>query len=230
MLLLLDIDGTLLAGATDAHRDALYAALLEVHGIDARKTGRPMSPAGRTDGEISRAILLAAGVSARRIDELAADVRDACGRAYAQLQTADLSHTVLPGVRELLAWLAQRDDVVLGLVTGNYEAVARVKLKHAGIAKYFPTGQGAFGSDDDDRAALPAIARRRAGHVGHPYPRAETIVIGDTPRDIACARADELRCIAVTTGPFGADQLTEADAVVADAFALRDELTQLLER
>lgn len=228
MLLLLDIDGTLLAGATDAHRDALNAALLEVHGIDARKAGRPIAPAGRTDGEISRAILLAAGVSARRIDELADDVRDACGRAYASLLTADLSHTVLPGVRELLESLGDRDDVVLGLVTGNYESVARLKLKHAGIAKYFPTGQGAFGSDDEDRVALPAIARRRAGTRGHPYPRKETIVIGDTPRDIACARADQLRCLAVTTGPFDAEQLSGADAVVPDAFALRAELERLL--
>ncbi len=228
MLLLLDIDGTLLAGATDAHRDALHAALFEVHGIDARKAGRPIAPAGRTDGEISRAILLAAGVSARRIDELAADVRDACGRAYAQLLIGDLSHTVLPGVRELLESLARRDDVVLGLVTGNYESVARLKLKHAGIAKYFTSGQGAFGSDDEDRAALPAIARRRAGSRGHPYPRKDTVVIGDTPRDIACARADELRCIAVTTGPYKATELRDADVVVPDALALRAELEKLL--
>ncbi len=229
MLVLLDIDGTLLGGATDAHRDALHAALLEVHGIDARKAGRPIAPAGRTDGEIARVILLTIGVSARRIDDLAPDVRDACGRAYAELLTADLSQTVLPGVHELLEWLAQRDDVVLGLLTGNYESVARLKLRHAGIAKYFPTGQGAFGSDDEDRAALPAIARRRAGHTGHPYPRGDTLVIGDTPRDIACAHADDVRCIAVATGPFRTDQLQDADAVVPDAFALRAELRQLLE-
>jgi phosphoglycolate phosphatase len=229
VLLLLDIDGTLLGGATDAHREALHAALLEVHGIDARKAGRPIAPAGRTDAEIARAILLTAGVSARRIDELASDVMDACGRTYARLCTGDLSHTVLPGVRELLECLQQRADVVLGLLTGNYEAVARVKLKHAGIARYFPSGQGAFGSDDEDRAALPAIARRRAGRVGHPYPRADTIVVGDTPRDIACARADDVGCIAVATGPFAADELRDADAVVPDAFALRTELERRLE-
>ncbi len=68
------------------------------------------------------------------------------------------------------------------------------------------------------------MARRRAGGV----PPEQAIVIGDTPRDIACARADGARCIAVTTGPYGADELTAADAVAQDAMALRSVLTQLL--
>lgn len=224
MLLLFDIDGTLVAGATDAHRDALYAALLEVHGVDARTARRPMSPAGRTDAEISRALLLDAGVPARRIDERADAVREECSRAYARLCTDDLSRTVLPGVRELLDWLSSRDDIVLGLLTGNYEAVARLKLAKAGIGGYFPSGQGAFGSDAEDRAALPAIARRRAGSLGTPYPRAMTVVIGDTPRDIACAHADDVRCIAVTTGPYTAEALTSADMVVSDAAELHAAL------
>src|SRR5512142_2227160 len=193
MLLLFDIDGTLLWGATDAHRDALHAALLEVHGVDASNARRPIAPAGRTDAEIARALLLDAGISAKRIDERADEVREVCCREHARRCTEDLSHTVLPGVRGLLDWLSARDDVLLGLLTGNYEAVARVKLAQAGIGRYFPSGQGAFGSDAEDRAALPAIARRRAGTTGTPYPPALTIVIGDTPRDIACARADELQ-------------------------------------
>jgi phosphoglycolate phosphatase-like HAD superfamily hydrolase len=224
MLLLFDIDGTLVAGATDAHRDALHAALLEVHGVDARVVPRTLSPAGRTDGEIARAILLCAGVSADRIDDRLDDVREECCRAYARLCTADLSHTVVAGVPELLEWLAGRDGVKLGLLTGNYEPVARLKLLRAGLGRYFPLGQGAFGSDAEDRAALPAIARRRAGLNGIPCPREHTIVIGDTPRDIACARADGVRCVAVTTGPYGADDLIGADAVVGDAAGLRNAL------
>ena len=224
MLLLFDIDGTLVAGATDAHRDALLAALLEVHGVDARNARRPLSPAGRTDGEIARSLLLDAGVSASRIDERADAVRDACGRIYAQLCTEDLSHTVLPGVRELLNWLSERDDVLLGLLTGNYEAVARLKLARTGLGGYFRSVQGAFGSDAEDRAALPAIARRRAGTLGVPYPRAMTLVIGDTPRDIACAQADQVQCIAVATGPYAADALTAADVVVGDARELQAAL------
>lgn len=228
VLLLFDIDGTLLSGATDAHRDALHLALKEVHGVDAAAVGRSLHPAGRTDGEIARSILVDAGVSAERIDERADLVREACCRAHAELCTEDLSHTVLPGIRELLDWLSERPEAKLALVTGNYEPVARLKLERAGIGRYFLAGQGAFGSDAEDRAALPELARRRAGQGGIPYARADTLVIGDTPRDIACARADGVRCIAVATGPFGVDELGDADAVAHDARELAGLLRERL--
>ena len=116
----------------------------------------------------------------------------------------------------------------LALVTGNYEPVARLKLKRAGLGRYFPAGQGAFGSDAEDRAALPGIARRRAGTAGVSFSRHQTIVIGDTPRDIACARADGVRCFAVATGPFGAEELRDADGVAADAHGLRKVIADVL--
>jgi phosphoglycolate phosphatase len=227
LLLLFDIDGTLLLGATDAHRDALQEALREVHGIDARQA-TVVAPAGRTDGDIARSILLDAGISAERIDERAHDVKDECCLRYSQLCPSDLSRTVLPGVRELLERLSGRDGVILALLTGNYEPVARLKLERAGIGHYFPSGLGAFGSDSEDRAALPAIARGRAGGRGRPYPREETVVIGDTPRDIACARADGIRCVAVATGSYGVGELDQADWIVDDAPALTELLARLL--
>ncbi len=223
MLVLFDIDGTLVAGATEAHSAALDRAIQEVHRVDPRGVRKAIAPAGRTDGEIARLILLDLGVSARRIDELAVEVRDACCRVYAEICPPDLSAHVVPGIPDVLAWLSDRDGVELGLLTGNYEPVARLKLRRAGIGKWFSGGRGAFGSDSEDRAALPAIARRRAGHVS----RQDTIVIGDTPRDIACARADGVRCVAVTTGPYAADQLTGADAVATDVPDLRAKLTGL---
>jgi phosphoglycolate phosphatase len=229
LLLLFDIDGTLLSGATAAHRDAMHEALEEVHGIrPTNRALRAISPAGRTDPEIARAILLDAGVSAERIDERADAVREQCCRAYARLCPADLSEFVLPGVGAMLDSLSGRDDVIPALLTGNYEAVARLKLARAGIGGYFKSGQGAFGSDADDRISLPPIARRRAGTLGYPHPPGETIVIGDTPRDIACAAADGARCFAVATGPYGADELTQADAVFANASELAAELTGAL--
>ena len=124
----------------------------------------------------------------------------------------------------MLADLADRPGVRLSLVTGNLEAVARMKLDRAGLARYFPAGQGGFGSDSEDRSELPAIARRRAGDGERPYPRARTVVVGDTPNDIACARADGVRCVAVTTGPYGADELRRADAVIAGL----DELAPMI--
>jgi phosphoglycolate phosphatase len=224
VLLLFDIDGTLVVSAGKAHTEALADAIREVHGVDPRNLRERIGPAGRTDGEIARLILLALGVSARRIDERADDVREACCRIYAQTCPPDLSDRVVPGIPELLAWLDGRDDVQLALLTGNYEPVARLKLARAGIGKWFSSGQGAFGSDSEDRAALPAIARRRAAQDGLPFPREQTIVIGDTPRDIACARADAVRCVAVATGQYGADELVGADAVARDAGELREAL------
>jgi phosphoglycolate phosphatase len=213
VLLLFDIDGTLLAGASREHALALREALREVHGLRPDFQAKGLSAAGRTDGEIARLLLIAAGVDARRIDERADDVRAATCAAYAHGCPADLSHTVVPGIPELLRRLAGDDRVRLSLVTGNFEPVARLKLTRAGLGRWFARGQGGFGSDSEDRAALPAIARRRAGAGGVSFPRGATIVIGDTPRDIACARADEVRCVAVTTGRYGADELGDADAV-----------------
>ena len=126
---------------------------------------------------------------------------------------------VSDGIAELLAELAGLPDRFrLSLLTGNFEPVARRKLESAGIGSYFPPGQGAFGSDAEDRDQLPAIARGRAADAdgGAPWPRERTLIIGDTPRDVAAARADGLRCVAVATGPFSVAELAEADFVAAD--------------
>jgi phosphoglycolate phosphatase len=225
-LLLFDIDGTLRKGATRAHAAALRQALIAVHHVNPDAAGIRVSAAGRTDGEIARAILLDAGVSAERIDERADAVCEATCRIFAETCDADLTPFLIDGIPQLLEWLAALDGVRLALVTGNYEPVARLKLKRAGIGHRFAPGQGGFGSDSEDRLALPPIARRRAGSgPGHPHPRERTIVIGDTPRDIACAHADELRCVAVATGPYAAEQLAAADVVVAAPDALREALS-----
>jgi phosphoglycolate phosphatase-like HAD superfamily hydrolase len=223
VLLLFDIDGTLLSGATKAHSQSLDRAIREVHRVDPRDLRTQISPAGRTDGEIARLILLDLGVSAWRIDELADSVRETCWRIYAEICPPDLSDHVVPGIPATLSWLDGRDGVTLGLVTGNFEPIARLKLKRAGIGRWFAGGPGGFGSDSEDRAVLPTIARRRAGKVA----RDNAIVIGDTPRDIACARADGVRCVAVTTGQYGPDELAGADAVARDAAELRASLEQL---
>ncbi len=217
MLLLFDIDGTLLQRAADAHRDAIHEALRVVHGVrdPARRTGHEV--AGRTDAEIARGLLVAAGVAARSIDERADDVRIAACEAYARLCPDDLSAHVTPGIAAVLEQIEERGRDRLALVTGNYEAIARMKLRAAGIGAYFPSGQGGFGSDHEQRAELPRIARGRAGDGDASWPRERTIVIGDTPRDIACARADGVRVFAVATGPYRPENLTDADAVARDA-------------
>ena len=150
-------------------------------------------------------------------------MREACCRIYAQICPPDLSAHVVPGIPDVLAWLGERDGVELGLLTGNYEPVARLKLRRAGIGKWF-SGGGARSAPIPRTA--PRCRRSRVGGRGMSA-RQDTIVIGDTPRDIACARADGVRCVAVTTGPYAADQLTGADAVATDVPELRAKLTGL---
>jgi phosphoglycolate phosphatase-like HAD superfamily hydrolase len=214
LLLLFDIDGTLLLKASLEHVAAMHAALRDVHGITAPQR---VEAAGRTDVEIARNICLLADVPAAEFDRRLDDLVEAVSANYAELVPDSLSERVAPGVPELLAALGEREDARLSLVTGNIEPVARLKLRAAGIGGHFPAGQGGFGSDHEDRTLLPPIARRRAGENGRPYPRERTLIIGDTPRDIACAHADGVRCIAVTTGPYPAEELREADVVVSGA-------------
>jgi phosphoglycolate phosphatase-like HAD superfamily hydrolase len=227
MLLLFDIDGTLLREGATTVGQAMSMALKQVHGVETGEIRTRIETSGRTHGEIARAILLDAGIPAHRIDALAGELRDRCCELSAHRMPDDLSGAVLPGVRELLDWLAGRGDVTLGLLTGNYEAIAELKLTRAGLGEFFAPAVGAFGSDAEDRTALPAIARRRAGIGGSPHPREHTIVIGDTPSDIACARADAVRCVAVATGAFGVEALRDADAVVRDARELPPVLQAL---
>jgi phosphoglycolate phosphatase len=189
-----------------------------VHGLPVLD-GRPVEAAGRTDGAIMRELLVAAGVDEAAVDACAEDVWTRAVAAYDRLCPPDLSDKLAPGVPELLAALARRpDEFRLSLVTGNLEPVARLKLARAGIGHHFPAGQGGFGSDHESRAELPPVARARASDP--PWPRERTVVIGDTPRDIACARADGVRVAAVGTGPFAVEALADADAVVDDARAL----------
>jgi phosphoglycolate phosphatase len=225
VLLLFDIDGTLLQHASGEHAAAIHQAIMDVHGVDSRAAHRPTPEmAGRTDGEIARIMLTSADVASEQIDARADAVAQRACELFVDLCPADLSAKVVPGMDSVLGWLSEQDDVVLALVTGNYEPIARLKLKRAGIGHYFGPGQGGFGSDAEDRASLPTVARRRPGGV----PPDQAIVIGDTPRDIACARADGARCVAVSTGPYGAEELSAADGVAEDAVALRSLLTQLL--
>jgi phosphoglycolate phosphatase-like HAD superfamily hydrolase len=219
LLLLFDIDGTMLLKASAEHVASIHAALREVHGI-ADPAAAGVAAAGRTDGEITRQILVRNGVGAERIDARAADVRDVTCEEFGHRCPPDLRDRVAPGIAELLDELAGRDDVLSALLTGNFEPIARLKLERAGLGHHFADGQGAFGSDHEDRAALPPIARHRAAVNGRPHPRERTVVIGDTPADVACARADGVRCLAVASGPYPAEDLRGADGVAADGVEL----------
>jgi phosphoglycolate phosphatase-like HAD superfamily hydrolase len=213
VLVLFDIDGTLLLRSSAEHAAALREALAVVYGVDATQK---VHAAGRTDTAIARDLAALGGVDAEAFEAGLEQFRELTAALFAQRCPPSLADRVAPGMGELLEALAARGDVRCSLVTGNYEVIARLKLERAGIGHHFPLGQGGFGSDAESRDELPPIARARAGA----YPRERTIVVGDTPLDVACARADGLRVLAVATGPHPASELVVADAVAADGWAL----------
>jgi len=228
VLLLFDIDGTLLIRGAREHAMALHDAIEEVWRVDLREVR--VETGGRTDPDIAREILTAGGVDARAIDDALPAFQEALVARYAQLVPDDLSQRLAPGAIDALGSLHADPRMRLSLVTGNVEGVARLKLRAAGIGAYFDAGQGGFGSDSPDRADLPPVARARAGSASGaeaPWPRERTVVIGDTPRDIACARADGVRVVAVPTGPFAAEDLAGADALIGSLHELRDALAAL---
>ena len=120
---------------------------------------------------------------------------------------------VLPGVRSLLEVLSLRTDAFLALLTGNFEQGARIKLEYFDLWRYFRCG--AFGDDAPDRNGLlpKALAAIRACGGPDALP-SETVVVGDTPLDVACAAASGARSIAVATGGYDVDALRAAGADV----------------
>jgi phosphoglycolate phosphatase-like HAD superfamily hydrolase len=213
-LVLFDIDGTIL-WTDGAGRRAVFGALEEQFGAVLPGDHRFD---GKTDPQIVRELLRHGGVSDAEIDARLDQVLD---RYYSllrvELDGADHREHVFPGVHELLEELEGRDDVVLGLLTGNIEAGARAKLTAVGIAPHrFVVG--AFGSDHHDRPELPEIARQRAERtLGHPIAGRDVVVIGDTPADMACGVGIGARAIGVATGRYSVDELRACDAAAVFA-------------
>jgi phosphoglycolate phosphatase len=211
--LLFDIDGTLVLTGGAGSR-AMTAAFRELFAIDDAFRGIPMP--GRTD-----AWILADAAALHRIPAdsptLARFPEVYLRHLAIELAKPGPRKGVMPGVRPLLDALASRDDVYLALLTGNYEAAARAKLEHFDLWQYFACG--AFGDAAPDRNGLLPKAISRVAACGGPsvLPH-NTIVIGDTPLDVACAAAGGARSIAVATGSHTVDELrtSGADVVFED--------------
>ena len=227
MLPLFDIDGTLLMRAAGEHAQAMHATTSELWGVDT--TGVKVPTGGRTDPEIVRTLLSGAGVDDARIDERIGDLVPALVAHYERLKPEDLSGFLAPGAVEALEELSADEGRRLSLVTGNVQKIGRRKLELAGIGHHFAEGQGGFACDSAHRPDLPPIARERAAewNGGEPWPREATVVIGDTTRDIACARADGVRVVCVPTGPQTAEELSDADEVIESLHQLPEALRRL---
>ena len=204
-LVLFDIDGTLVDCGPSVRR--LFGdAMIEVFG-----TAGPIDSydfCGRTDDEIVFGLTAAAGLPAAEVSRRLPLMK----RLYVQWLDATLDPAemrVLPAVTGLLDDLAARDDVCLALLTGNWQDGARVKLGRAGLDGYFAFG--AFGDDQPDRLGLPPVALERAAAVtGRRWRMDECLIVGDSPADVACARAHDIPALAVATGRTPAEELLAA--------------------
>ncbi len=203
-VVLFDIDGTLL----DSHRAGRTAmeSALEAH----FGTSGPASYryGGKTDRLIVRETMRLEGFSDAEIDaRMSAVVAHYLETLRASLEVTAHRARALDGVLPLLDAVEARDDLLLGLLTGNVVEGAEVKLRAVRIAP--PRFRvGAFGSDHEDRPMLPPIARERASaFLGHEVGGDQLVIIGDTPADIDCGRGVGARAIAVATGGYPLDEL-----------------------
>lgn len=211
VLLLWDIDGTLIRSGGVGER-ALVRATRETQGVDFDL--RQLDWAGRTDRRIAEMILDQLGrprtpeavhaLVEAYLDSLA----DEIGRSRG---------TVLPGVSEILEHVDASDRFFQGLLTGNMERGAEIKLGHYGLCRFFPFG--AFADDASDRNELgPHAIRKAAAYHEMTFSAERTFIIGDTPHDIECGKVIGARTVAVATGTYPADALEahRPDALFAD--------------
>ncbi len=202
-LLLFDIDGTLLltngAGTRAANR-----AFEKIYGIKEAMT--QIDAAGKTDPLILKEIFSNelnrdfSGEEAKELYKLYIP--------FLEEETAKSETTVMPGIPELLESLSPREDMVLGVATGNIEEGAWIKLRSAGLDRHF--NFGGFGSDSHSREHLILKARDRAkNHIAHASEFEKTFVIGDTPYDINHGRAAGAVTVGVATGSYSRAELEE---------------------
>ncbi len=224
-LLLFDIDGTLVRGGPA--KMAFELAMELVFGTAGPIDGHDFS--GKTDPQIARELLHAEGLEDEEIDAGFEPLwREYLGELGPRL--VGMPMTLLPGVQPLLQHLSGMDGVAMGLLTGNILDGARMKLDSVGLGAYFPVG--GFGSDSEVREDLTAVAMRRAARVwGGEFPASSVVVVGDTPRDVACGKHGGTRTVAVATGRFDAERLasTGPDRVLEDFGDLAESVQALLE-
>ena len=224
-LVLFDVDGTLVLTGGAGMR-AMNRACEDVVGLADALQG--IQVAGRTDWIILHDAMkkIGRGLDAALFDALRDRYLEKLGEEIHRQGHG--TKAVMPGVRELLDALTARDDVLLGLLTGNFERGARIKLEHFDLWRYFACG--AYGDDAADRNALVPFAVERARTCGlDDVDYEQVLVVGDTPHDVACAQAVGAVPVAVATGHYSVHDLRASGAdLVFEDLSDREAFLRLL--
>jgi phosphoglycolate phosphatase len=205
-LVLFDIDGTLITDR-GAARQAYESALGKVYGYSGDLKRYDFS--GRTDPQITHMVLSDAAIPANEIEAKMPSLWKVYLTDLAHNATSERVRT-LPGIPNLIGALHGRRDVMLGLLTGNIEPGARLKLAPPALNEYFPFG--AFGSDSPRREELPPIAVERASkNDGHRFRGRDVVIIGDSIYDVRCGTPHGATTIAIASGKTSAEALQAED-------------------
>ena len=219
-LLLFDIDQTLI-NTGGAGLRALDRACRKMFALENAMGG--ISPHGKTDPAIVREIFRVKLHSSNPTDSQIASVIENYVFFLRDEVRTSATYRVLPGIASLLTQLSQREDIYLGLATGNVEVGARIKLDRGELNLFFTFG--GFGSDSEDRMALVRKAAQKvADKSGGEVDSSNTFVIGDTPLDIDAGKRCGFKTVGVATGSYSVDQLLACGATfaVSDFAAQRD--------
>ena len=219
-LVLFDIDGTLIS-AGGAGTRSMNLAFHALFGIKDAFKDIPM--AGRTDPQIMKD-----GLKSHHLPYMDGNVgkMEAMYLKFLEHEINNPLRHVKPGIKETLS-VSREMDMIIGLLTGNLEKGAEIKLNAFALHQYFL--DGAFGSDDEDRDKLLPIAIGKFAQKGFEFAPEDCIVVGDTPSDVQCAKVHGAHCIAVATGPYSKESLlnTAAD-IVLDSLEETEKYTHFI--
>lgn len=225
-LLLFDIDGTLISGKGIPKKVAIDVINNRFPGF---KNGHNIAFNGMTDPLIVKEVLAANDYTIEINDPVINEILDEFMAELVKHVNPQSPPLLLPGVKELLDFCHSVPHVYVGLVTGNIMQGAKIKLSAINIYHYFAIG--AFGSDHWNRNELPPIAVKRAQkYFLQTFSASDIWIIGDSPKDVECAKANDFKCLAVETGKVKRDQLelNGPDIILKDLTDL-DKIIQILE-
>jgi phosphoglycolate phosphatase-like HAD superfamily hydrolase len=222
-LVLFDIDRTLMIGSKLKDEVAFPEAFKKVYGIDTNVD--IINRHGMTDQQIIIEILKKNGLDEKTIHSKLKE----CMNVMVEIFNKHINHDefiVLDGVRELLEEL-DKHNILMGLVTGNLEPIARGSLKKVGLDHYFKVG--GFGSDDINRTNLVKLALKRAEENFGFKISNNVFLFGDAPQDMKAGKEAGVKTIGVTTGIYSKEQLQSAGAdFVVDSLTRRDEILKII--